>query len=151
MVNSPQEDGLVLNGLTKILGGRVIIDNLHLVVKKGEMVSLLGPSGCGKTTLGRTLLRLVEPDSGSTVYKNIQVNDLNTIELRTLRKKLQIIFQDPYSSLNPRFTIGEAIIEPMRVHKLHGSEKAHKDKVVALLHKVGLEARHYARPQSVPR
>ncbi len=136
--------------LKRNLAGKAVkqykaVNNVSFEVYPGETMGLVGESGCGKTTLGRTLLRLVEPDSGSTVYKNIQVNDLNTIELRTLRKKLQIIFQDPYSSLNPRFTIGEAIIEPMRVHKLHGSEKAHKDKVVALLHKVGLEARHYGR------
>jgi peptide/nickel transport system ATP-binding protein len=106
---------------------------------------LVGESGCGKTTLGRTILRLVEPTSGNTVYNNLQVNQLNADDLRKLRKKLQIIFQDPYSSLNPRITIGEAIIEPMRIHKLHGNDTLRKSKVFELLQKVGLEEKHYGR------
>ena len=106
---------------------------------------MVGESGCGKTTLGRTILRLVEPTSGNTVYNNLQVNQLNADDLRKLRKKLQIIFQDPYSSLNPRITIGEAIIEPMRIHKLHGNDTLRKSKVFELLQKVGLEEKHYGR------
>jgi peptide/nickel transport system ATP-binding protein len=105
----------------------------------------VGESGCGKTTLGRTILRLIEPSSGNTIYKNLHVNDLKSDELRNLRKKMQIIFQDPYSSLNPRITIGESIIEPMRVHMLHGNENSRKAKVSDLLQKVGLEASHYGR------
>ena len=95
--------------------------------------------------MGRTILRLVEPTSGNTVYNNLQVNQLNADDLRKLRKKLQIIFQDPYSSLNPRITIGEAIIEPMRIHKLHGNDTLRKSKVFELLQKVGLEEKHYGR------
>jgi len=121
------------------------VNNVSFEVYPGETLGLVGESGCGKTTLGRTLLRLVEPSSGSTVYKDIEVNDLKPDDLRTLRKKLQIIFQDPYSSLNPRITIGEAIVEPMRIHKLHGSENSRKTKVAELLLKVGLYASHYGR------
>jgi peptide/nickel transport system ATP-binding protein len=121
------------------------VNNVSFEVYPGETLGLVGESGCGKTTLGRTILRLVEPTSGNTIYKNIQVNDLKTDDLRNLRKKLQIIFQDPYSSLNPRITIGEAIIEPMRIHNLHGSENSRKAKVSELLQKVGLEASHYGR------
>ena len=121
------------------------VNNVSFEVYPGETLGLVGESGCGKTTLGRTILRLVEPGSGNTIYKNIQVNELKADDLRNLRKKLQIIFQDPYSSLNPRITIGEAIIEPMRMHKLHGNENSRKAKVSELLQKVGLEASHYGR------
>jgi peptide/nickel transport system ATP-binding protein len=121
------------------------VNNVSFEVYPGETLGLVGESGCGKTTLGRTILRLVEPNSGNTLYKNVRVNELKTDELRNLRKKLQIIFQDPYSSLNPRITIGEAIIEPMRIHKLHGNEIARKAKVAELLQKVGLEASQYGR------
>jgi peptide/nickel transport system ATP-binding protein len=121
------------------------VNNVSFDVYPGETLGLVGESGCGKTTLGRTILRLVEPASGNTIYKNIQVNDLKSDDLRNLRKKMQIIFQDPYSSLNPRITIGEAIIEPMRIHKLHGNDNSRKAKVSELLKKVGLEASHYGR------
>jgi len=121
------------------------VNNVSFDVFPGETLGLVGESGCGKTTLGRTLLRLVEPESGNTLYNGIRVNSLKSGELRALRKKLQIIFQDPYSSLNPRITIGEAIIEPMRIHNLHGNDAARKAKVAALLEKVGLETSHYGR------
>ncbi len=121
------------------------VNNVSFEVFPGETLGLVGESGCGKTTLGRTLLRLVEPDSGNTIYRNLQVNDLKPGDLRDLRKKLQIIFQDPYSSLNPRITIGEAIAEPMRIHNLHGNDTNRKAKVAELLMKVGLEPSHYGR------
>ncbi len=121
------------------------VNNVSFEVYPGETLGLVGESGCGKTTLGRTILRLIEPSSGNTIYKNVQVNDLKATDLLNLRKKLQIIFQDPYSSLNPRITVGESIIEPMRVHKLHGNENSRKAKVSELLQKVGLEASHYGR------
>lgn len=123
----------------------IAVNNVSLQVYPGETLGLVGESGCGKTTLGRTILRLIEPASGNTFYKNIDVNTLNEADLRNLRKKMQIIFQDPYSSLNPRITIGEAIIEPMRIHSLHGNDKARKEKVGELLGKVGLESLHYDR------
>ena len=121
------------------------VNNVSFDVYEGETLGLVGESGCGKTTLGRSILRLIEPDSGNTVYKDVAVNELNAHQLRDLRKRMQIIFQDPYSSLNPRITIGEAIIEPMRIHRLHGNEQARKDRVGDLLKKVGLEAAHYGR------
>jgi len=121
------------------------VNNVSFEVYPGETLGLVGESGCGKTTLGRTILRLVEPDSGNTIYKNVQVNDLKADDLRNLRKHMQIIFQDPYSSLNPRITIGEAIIEPMRIHNLHGNDNSRRAKVSELLNKVGLEASHHGR------
>jgi len=121
------------------------VNNVSFEVYPGETLGLVGESGCGKTTLGRTILRLVEPSSGNTFYKNVQVNDLKADDLRNLRKKMQIIFQDPYSSLNPRITIGEAIIEPMKIHNLHGNDNSRRAKVSDLLQKVGLEATHYGR------
>ncbi len=136
--------------LKRNLAGRSVkeykaVSNVSFEVYPGETLGLVGESGCGKTTLGRTLLRLVEPSSGNTIYKDTQVNTLNVNDLRDIRKKLQIIFQDPYSSLNPRITIGEAIIEPMRVHKLHENDNTRKAKVADLLQKVGLDAAHYGR------
>jgi len=136
--------------LKRNLAGRSVkehkaVSNVSFEVYPGETLGLVGESGCGKTTLGRTLLRLIEPSSGNTIYKDTQVNTLNVTGLRDIRKKLQIIFQDPYSSLNPRITIGEAIIEPMRVHKLHENDNTSKAKVADLLQKVGLDAAHYGR------
>jgi len=121
------------------------VTNVSFEVYPGETLGLVGESGCGKTTLGRTILRLIEPTSGNTIYNNIQVNNLKADDLRNLRKKLQIIFQDPYSSLNPRITVGEAIIEPMRIYNLHVNDRIRKSKVEELLNKVGLEASHYGR------
>ncbi len=146
-----QAKGIITVFTTKRnLAGRAIkqykaVNDVSFEVYPGETLGLVGESGCGKTTLGRTILRLVEPESGSTVYKNIEVNSLNSDDLRALRKKIQIIFQDPYSSLNPRITVGEAIIEPMRVHNLHENDISRKAKVAELLHKVGLEGAHYGR------
>lgn len=129
----------------KVLKQYKAVNNVSFEVYPGETLGLVGESGCGKTTLGRTLLRLIEPDAGNIIYKDLLVNELKSNELRALRKKLQIIFQDPYSSLNPRITIGEAIIEPMRLHNLHENDEARKAKVGELLQKVGLEASHYGR------
>ena len=94
------------------------VDNISFDVYKGETLGLVGESGCGKTTCGRTILRLEEPTSGKIVYKGKDVSTMNSEELRLFRKEVQIIFQDPYSSLNPRMTIGNAIMEPMQVHNI---------------------------------
>ena len=94
------------------------VDNISFDVYKGETLGLVGESGCGKTTCGRTILRLEEPTSGKIVYKGNDVSTMSSEELRLFRKEVQIIFQDPYSSLNPRMTIGNAIMEPMQVHNI---------------------------------
>ncbi|RAI99863.1 peptide/nickel transport system ATP-binding protein [Chitinophaga skermanii] len=121
------------------------VNDLSFDVKTGETLGLVGESGCGKTTLSRTLLRLTEPTAGDILYKGKSITGFSTSELRDFRKHMQLIFQDPYSSLNPRMTIGEAILEPMHVHGLHSNDTQRKEKVYELLEKVNLLPSHYNR------
>lgn len=121
------------------------VDDVSFEVYPGETLGLVGESGCGKTTLGRSILHLIPPTEGSVLYKNRNLEHLSEIEMRPLRRELQIIFQDPYSSLNPRITIGEAIVEPMRFHKIGRNDKERKERALDLLQTVGLEARHFQR------
>jgi peptide/nickel transport system ATP-binding protein len=121
------------------------VDDVTLDVYEGETLGLVGESGCGKTTLGRTILRLNEPTEGKIFFQRNDLLKLNASDMRQIRKDMQIIFQDPYSSLNPRITIGEALIEPMQVHNLHNTNKQRKEQVMELLKKVGLEEKHFNR------
>ena len=126
------------------------VDDVTLDVYEGETLGLVGESGCGKTTLGRSILRLAEPTGGKVWFDGVEVTALKGQALRDFRKRAQIVFQDPYSSLNPRITIGEAIAEPMRVHGCgtKGSSSgsgALRDAVCELLEQVGLKAEHYDR------
>ena len=121
------------------------VDDVTFDVYLGETLGLVGESGCGKTTLGRTILRLVNNNGGQIIYKGADLGSLSNKELRNYRKDMQIIFQDPYSSLNPRLTVGEAIMEPMRVHNILGSEKERMDRVVELLVRVNMRAEHFYR------
>ena len=121
------------------------VDDVTLEVYEGETLGLVGESGCGKTTLGRSILRLAEPTGGKVWFDGIEVTALKGQALRDFRKQAQIVFQDPYSSLNPRLTIGEAIAEPMLVHSIESDKEKCRQKVCDLLEQVGLQAAHYDR------
>lgn len=121
------------------------VDTVSFDVYKGETLGLVGESGCGKTTLGRALLRLIEPTNGKVRFEDKEVQSLKYSELREMRKQMQIIFQDPYSSLNPRLTVGQSIIEPLIAHKIYNSNKQRKEKVIELLERVNMSAEHFNR------
>ncbi|MBL0257671.1 MAG: ABC transporter ATP-binding protein [Bacteroidetes bacterium] len=121
------------------------VDDVSFEVYPGETLGLVGESGCGKTTLGRSILRLVEPREGKVIFKNQDLALLEGRSLREMRKHIQIIFQDPYSSLNPHMIVGEAILEPMTVHGLHRDKKERKEKVFELLSRVNLKPEHFNR------
>lgn len=129
----------------KVLEYTKAVDDVSFDVYEGETLGLVGESGCGKTTLGRTILKLVDAHDGKIFYKRQELLRMKELDFRELRKNMQIIFQDPYSSLNPRITIGDAIMEPMQVHQLYNSTKERKEKVYELLKKVGLEEKHFNR------
>jgi peptide/nickel transport system ATP-binding protein len=121
------------------------VDDISVEVYEGETLGLVGESGCGKTTLGRSILRLVEPTGGKVFFDGMEVTGLDPASLRDFRKQAQIVFQDPYSSLNPRIRIGEAIAEPLRVHHIETDRKKCRQIVCDLLEQVGLETDHYDR------
>lgn len=121
------------------------VDDVTFDVYPGETLGLVGESGCGKTTLGRTVLRLVDPTDGEVIFKGKPLHSMTTTELTEVRKDIQIIFQDPYSSLNPRITVGDAILEPMKVHKLYANDTERRKKVLELLERVGLLPEHFYR------
>lgn len=129
--------------LRKTLFGQVkswvkAVDDVSFTIRKGETLGLVGESGCGKTTLGRVILRLLTATEGEIVYQGQNVINLSHKEMKPLRKKMQVIFQDPYASLNPRMTIGSAIMEPMIIHNLWADKKERIKKTEELLEKVGL-------------
>jgi peptide/nickel transport system ATP-binding protein len=121
------------------------VNNVSFKLYEGETLGLVGESGCGKSTLGNAILQLDKATAGKILYKGTDITKLSKTDIRNLRKDIQIIFQDPYSSLNPRIPIGEAIMEPMKVHKLYNSNKERKDKVLEILNRVGLSSDYFNR------
>src|SRR5262245_5452127 len=128
----------------RTLGHVRAVDDVSFSVSRGETLALVGESGCGKSTTGRLILRLMEPTSGSVRFKGKEIADLDKGELRRMRKHMQIIFQDPYASLNPRMTVGEILAEPLRVHEI-GDDASRKARGRELLDIVGLLPEHARR------
>ena len=120
------------------------VDDVSLDIQESETFGLVGESGCGKTTVGRTILRLMEPTDGKAIFEGKNVFDMDARELRSTRRRMQIIFQDPYSSLNPRMTVGSIIAEPLKIHKIAKGEEL-ENRVCQLLSRVGLRAEHRSR------
>jgi oligopeptide/dipeptide ABC transporter ATP-binding protein len=120
------------------------VDNISFNIKEGETVGLVGESGCGKTTVGRTMLRLIEPTSGSVLFEGVDVANLKGKDLMAMRRNMQIIFQDPYAALDPRMPIGESISEGLKIHSI-GTSRERFDTVIEMLHKVGMEDYHARR------
>ncbi|MCG2430064.1 ABC transporter ATP-binding protein [Aequorivita xiaoshiensis] len=121
------------------------VDNVSFSVFEGETLGLVGESGCGKSTLGKTILQLEKATAGSIKYRGKELTTLSKTDIRNLRKEIQIIFQDPFSSLNPRLMIGEALMEPMEVHGLGKNKKERRDRVISLLDRVGLDKTYFYR------
>jgi len=116
------------------------VSGVTLDIYKGETLGLVGESGCGKSTLGRCLIRLIEPTSGEVIFKGDNILEYSSRKLRTTRRQMQIIFQDPYASLNPRMTIGNIIGEPLTIHNLVKTKNEKQEQVVSLLEEVGMRA-----------
>jgi oligopeptide transport system ATP-binding protein len=136
----PVGDGL----FSRKKGAVKAVDGVNLAVYEGETLGLVGDSGGGKSTLGRTILRLIEPTGGEVIFQGKNLLAMSQRELRDTRREMQIIFQDPYASLNPRMRVGDIIGEGLEIHRL-AKGKAKRDRVMELLHQVGLREDHYAR------
>jgi len=131
--------------LQRPIGWVRAVDGVSFAINEGETVGLVGESGCGKTTLGRTILRLIEPTAGEIWFEGRDITRLDSADTKPFRRKAQMIFQDPYGSLNPRMTVGTIIAEPLRIHKLCANKNAERERVAELLRSVGLSPEHARR------
>ena len=131
--------------LSKILGYVQAVDEISFIIKEGETLGLVGESGCGKTTAGRTILRLLEATAGEVEFEGKNIFKLNKEELRKARRSIQIIFQDPFGSLNPRMTVGDIVGESLVIHQIAKNKKEKEERVKDLLETVGLNAGHIRR------
>ena len=122
------------------IGAVNAVNNISFKIKKGETLGLVGESGCGKSTLGRAILRLHEPTSGQIFFDGKDITHLPDEEMRKMRRRMQIIFQDPYASLNPRMTVGDILSEPMDIHQLHTEKSARQKRLLKLMEQVQLPA-----------
>lgn len=131
--------------LGKVKKSLKAVDGLTFDIYRGETLGLVGESGCGKSTLGRAILKLLDNSAGSIEFDGMSLDRLSRTEWKTLRRRIQIVFQDPYSSLNPRITIGEAIMEPLRCHGMCKNDRERRERVLSIMEQVGLEADWYRR------
>ena len=131
----PVTSGIVFQ---RQIGEVKAVDNISFNIKRGETLGLVGESGCGKTTTGRGVLQLTKPTAGNVVFEGEELTEMSTGDLRAMRRRMQIIFQDPYGSLNPRMTCGDIVGEPLRIHKLTSGKGEYRDRVSELLSIVGL-------------
>ncbi|MEG0370946.1 MAG: dipeptide ABC transporter ATP-binding protein [Clostridium sp.] len=136
----PIKKGFLGNNISNVKA----VDDISFTINKGETLGLVGESGCGKTTAGRTILKLYEPTAGEIIYKGVNIESFKPSKMDEYRKKMQMIFQDPYASLNPRMTVGDIIGEPIDIHNImKGNDR--KDRINFLLDRVGLNSEHANR------
>src|ERR1700758_4228976 len=137
----PIKRGLLPREVDRVRAG----DRVSFEIAAGETLGLVGESGCGKSTLGRCILRLIEPTSGQVIFGGQDITRIGAVEMRKLRRRMQIIFQDPYASLNPRMTVEEILGEPLDIHKLCSSKDARRKRIIELLDLCGLRREALSR------